>query len=109
MSLAWAFQGVVCLEGASGESGEDTPAESSSSGSDLDQGDIPLAPEEAWWEIRREWAEAVLEAGPAVAIAAAAPRRLPVEWKTAALGHMISPPSLITDLRQLTKQRVRQV
>ncbi len=42
-------------------------ADSSTEGGSEDhfeEGEIPLEPEQAWWEVRRQWAEAVDEAGP---------------------------------------------
>ncbi len=37
---------------------------SASSASDFEEGELPLEPPEALWEVRREWAEALEEAGP---------------------------------------------
>ncbi len=42
-----------------------------SSGSDLDDGDLPLEPERAWWNVRRHWADALPDAGVPAPIAAA--------------------------------------
>ncbi len=45
---------------------EDAEDNSAGSGDDVDLevGEIALQPSEAWWEVRRQWAEAVVEAGP---------------------------------------------
>jgi hypothetical protein len=41
---------------------------SASGDSDLEEGEMALNAAEAWWEVRREWAEALEEAGPAAPV-----------------------------------------
>ncbi len=57
------------------DAGEDV---SSHGDSDMEEGDLPLAAADAWWEVRREWVEAVEEAGPIIAV----PPRFRTEQQT---------------------------
>ncbi len=55
---------------------QDADMADAGSSSGMEDGDLPLEPDRAWWEIRREWAGAVPEAGMAAPPPEVVERRL---------------------------------
>jgi hypothetical protein len=59
---------ILCaFAGGEGDDGNEVGSDSDGSDGDLAQGDLPFAGEDSWWDVHRAWAEALPEAGPAVA------------------------------------------
>jgi hypothetical protein len=94
--LVWGMQRTVVLIGEPPEEVEDgaMDVDHASSDSDPGDGDMALAPEESWWQVQRQWAEAAVEAGP-VAAAGLAVRRLRTVQQTATQWSSTSPTPLM--------------